>query len=122
MIIILFLKFRFEILLDNSLLINFVLLLTLFAYPIFDSIFVSLNRLYNGKSPLIGGIDHTSHIISRYYDSDKKCIILISSINLIYYLVVYLFFAYDLNILFNLFIIFIFYSILSFLMYIFRLQ
>lgn len=40
---------------------NVSLVLTAFSVPIMDTLTVSINRVLNKKSPLIGGKDHTTH-------------------------------------------------------------
>ncbi len=62
-IIILFLKYRNNLDIDQTIFLDSIILLNLFAYPIYDFFFVSLKRIYNKKSPLAGGTDHTSHVI-----------------------------------------------------------
>ncbi len=40
---------------------NISLVLTAFSLPLIDTIIVSINRIINGKSPMVGGKDHTTH-------------------------------------------------------------
>jgi UDP-GlcNAc:undecaprenyl-phosphate GlcNAc-1-phosphate transferase len=43
-----------------------------FILPIFDTSFVFLNRMRKGKSPFIGGKDHTTHRLAYLGFSEKK--------------------------------------------------
>lgn len=40
---------------------NVSLIVTAFSLPLIDTIIVSINRLLRGKSPMVGGKDHTTH-------------------------------------------------------------
>ena len=48
--------------------------LALLSVQIFDFIFVTINRLLQGKKPYIGGKDHTSHSLVKLGMSNKKAV------------------------------------------------
>jgi len=56
---------------------NLIIFFSIFSYPLFDLFFVSISRLINKKSPLIGGVDHTSHILTKLTKSEIKSFIII---------------------------------------------
>lgn len=51
---------------------NITLVLITFATPIIDTTFVTIRRLSKGKSPMVGGKDHTTHTLSYRGFSDKQ--------------------------------------------------
>ncbi|MDA3867972.1 MAG: MraY family glycosyltransferase [Salinivirgaceae bacterium] len=53
-------------------LFRLVVLLVAFAMPLTDTATVSINRLLRGKSPFVGGKDHTTHYLSYAGLSDRK--------------------------------------------------
>ncbi|MEX1003147.1 MAG: MraY family glycosyltransferase [Crocinitomicaceae bacterium] len=55
-----------------SILSNCTLVLAAFSVPIIDTTFVTIRRLKRGKSPMIGGKDHTTHTLSYAGLSDRK--------------------------------------------------
>jgi UDP-GlcNAc:undecaprenyl-phosphate GlcNAc-1-phosphate transferase len=57
---------------NYSIFSNITLVLIAFATPIIDTTFVSIRRLRKGKSPMIGGKDHTTHTLSYLGLSDKQ--------------------------------------------------
>jgi len=57
----------------------FVTILT-FAIPIIDTTAVVLNRLRSGKSPFIGGKDHTTHIFFFIGVTEKRIALLYAGI------------------------------------------
>jgi len=54
-----------------------------FLIPITDTTSVTINRLLKGKSPFIGGRDHTTHHLSYAGLSDRGVVIVLSVISLI---------------------------------------
>lgn len=65
------------------------LLLTaiIFIIPIVDTTTVVINRLAKGKSPFVGGRDHTTHHLSYLGLSDRKVALLLGSIAFISFLI-----------------------------------
>ncbi len=61
----------------------------LFLIPIVDTTTVTINRLMKGKSPFVGGRDHTTHHLSYLGLSDRQVVLVFAGINL-----AGLFFAY----------------------------
>lgn len=51
---------------------NLILVLVSFAPTLIDSLIVSINRISKGKSPMVGGRDHSTHALSRMGVSDKN--------------------------------------------------
>jgi UDP-GlcNAc:undecaprenyl-phosphate GlcNAc-1-phosphate transferase len=51
---------------------QFLLPVLAFLVPIIDTTTVTINRLQKGKSPFIGGKDHTTHYLSRFGLGDKR--------------------------------------------------
>ncbi len=119
-IIILYLKFKYLIEL-NSYSINYLILLFVtFAYPIYDFVYVCFYRILNKKSPFSGGIDHTSHFFSKYFNSDSKSLIFICGINLIYIVSNYFLILNKYNYYYNICLLLIFYAFLSILIFKFK--
>ena len=54
-----------------------------FLLPLIDTTTVVIKRLAKGKSPFVGGKDHTTHHMSRLLVSDKKVIYVFASISFI---------------------------------------
>lgn len=54
----------------------------IFVVPISDTTAVSINRLLKGKSPFVGGRDHTTHHLSYLGMSDRHVAILMIAISL----------------------------------------
>lgn len=54
-----------------------------FIVPISDTTTVVINRLFKGRSPFIGGKDHTTHNLARIGLSDQKVAISVTIISLI---------------------------------------
>jgi UDP-GlcNAc:undecaprenyl-phosphate GlcNAc-1-phosphate transferase len=50
---------------------QFVLAALMFIVPICDTATVTINRLLKGKSPFVGGKDHTTHHLSYFGFSDR---------------------------------------------------
>ncbi|MEI7595931.1 MAG: MraY family glycosyltransferase [Bacteroidota bacterium] len=51
---------------------NFIGVALIFALPIIDTTTVTINRLRKGKSPFVGGRDHTTHHLALRLRSDSK--------------------------------------------------
>ncbi len=59
-----------------------LLTITIFIIPIVDTTTVTINRLSKGKSPFVGGKDHTTHHLSYAGFSDRQVAIIIGSISM----------------------------------------
>ena len=57
---------------EYSIFSNLTLVLIAFSIPIIDTTFVVFRRISRGKSPLIGGRDHTTHTLSYKGMTDKQ--------------------------------------------------
>ena len=55
-----------------SISLNCLLVLTVFCIPITDTTTVFINRIRKGKSPMIGGRDHTTHHLFYRGFSERK--------------------------------------------------
>ena len=68
------------------------ILITVLAFilPIADTTTVSINRLRSGKSPFVGGKDHTTHHLSYLGYSDKKVALIFITISLVSLSMIYL--------------------------------
>ena len=62
---------------------QFLLPLLAFLVPICDTTTVTINRLAKGKSPFIGGKDHTTHHLSYLGLSDQSVALIIAGISMI---------------------------------------
>lgn len=62
---------------------QFVILIILFLVPITDTASVTINRLMKGKSPFIGGRDHTTHHLSYLGFTDRQVAIILACISII---------------------------------------
>ena len=51
---------------------NLTLTMVTFIVPLTDTIFVTINRIRKGQSPMIGGKDHTTHTLSYQGLSDRQ--------------------------------------------------
>ena len=60
-----------------------ILTAIIFIIPIVDTTTVVINRLAKGKSPFVGGRDHTTHHLSYMGLSDKQVALLLSGIALL---------------------------------------
>lgn len=60
-----------------------IIAVLLFAVPISDTATVSINRLLKGKSPFVGGRDHTTHHLSYAGLTDRHIAIVMIAISLI---------------------------------------
>jgi len=70
---------------DFNLLWSKQIIVTLLAFiiPISDTTTVVINRISKGKSPFIGGKDHTTHYLSYLGLSERQVALLFSGISLI---------------------------------------
>lgn len=57
--------------------------LFVFIVPISDTATVSINRLMQGKSPFVGGKDHTTHNLSYLGFSDRQVAMILISVSLV---------------------------------------
>jgi len=57
--------------------------LFVFIVPISDTATVSINRISQGKSPFVGGKDHTTHNLSYLGFSDRQVAIILISVSLV---------------------------------------
>ena len=64
-----------------------ILTAIIFIIPIVDTTTVVINRLAKGKSPFVGGRDHTTHHLSYMGLSDRKVALLLGSIALLSFLI-----------------------------------
>ena len=62
---------------------NIIFLIGIFSYPLFDIIYVFSKRILNGISPLQGGADHSSHILTNIFNSKYKMLFVILILNLL---------------------------------------
>ncbi|MDA3893825.1 MAG: MraY family glycosyltransferase [Salinivirgaceae bacterium] len=69
---------------DHSNVYPFLLAFMAFIVPVSDTTTVTINRLMRGKSPFIGGRDHTTHHLSYFGLSDRKVAWLLLSINALF--------------------------------------
>lgn len=53
-------------------LFQMAMIMVIFALPLMDTTTVTINRLFLGKSPMVGGKDHTTHYLSRKGWGDKN--------------------------------------------------
>jgi len=67
----------------SNLLITMVVPVFILSVPIFDTIFVSIMRLLQGRSIFEGGKDHTSHRLVTLGLSQKKTVLLLYAISII---------------------------------------
>lgn len=67
-----------------------VLIVLIFLIPLADTTTVTINRLAKGKSPFVGGKDHTTHHLSYLGFSDKQIAMLFVFINTVSSFLVYI--------------------------------
>ncbi|MBC7413081.1 MAG: undecaprenyl/decaprenyl-phosphate alpha-N-acetylglucosaminyl 1-phosphate transferase [Bacteroidia bacterium] len=60
-----------------------ILVLIVFLLPITDTTTVTINRLLNGKSPFVGGRDHTTHYLFFNGFSERKVFLIFMVISLL---------------------------------------
>tara|TARA_B100001250_G_C19803546_1_gene792217 strand:+ start:272 stop:1270 length:999 start_codon:yes stop_codon:yes gene_type:complete len=98
-LIIIFLKLNSLNIISNTLNFkNIIFLVGIFSYPLFDIIYVFCYRILNGISPLQGGADHSSHILTIFFKSKYKMLLVISILNLLILIISYFVFLNLLNI------------------------
>jgi UDP-GlcNAc:undecaprenyl-phosphate GlcNAc-1-phosphate transferase len=68
-----------------------LLTLIIFLIPIVDTTTVVINRLLSGRSPFVGGKDHTTHHLSYAGFSDRQVAIIMGSISFLSCLVTFFF-------------------------------
>jgi len=68
---------------DNSISRNFIAVILAFIVPLSDTTTVTINRLKMGKSPFVGGRDHTTHHLSYLGLSDKQVALVLMLISVI---------------------------------------
>lgn len=67
----------------NPALLGFTTVALVFVLPLTDTITVSINRIRKGKSPFVGGKDHTTHHLFFKGVTEKRIAILFAAIGLI---------------------------------------
>ena len=77
---------------SSSILITLILPLTLMAIPIFDTTLVTVKRIISGRRIDQGGKDHTSHRLVALGFSEKKAVIILYAITVIWSMVALLFY------------------------------
>ncbi len=65
---------------SDSLLVSVSGPLLILIIPVFDTIFVTINRIREGRSIVIGGCDHTSHRLVSLGFSEKSAVLLLYAI------------------------------------------
>ena len=63
---------------------QFIAVIMAFIIPLTDTTTVTINRLLKGKSPFIGGKDHTTHFLTYLGLHEKKAVLLLFTISLIF--------------------------------------
>ena len=86
--------------LDFSPQINFLLISLVFIIPLSDTISVVINRIRQGRSPFVGGRDHSTHKLFLFGLSEKKIALLLFFLSSLAGLLVY-FIVTDTRISFN---------------------
>ena len=69
---------------------QFVVAVICFILPVIDTTVVVYNRVSSGKSPFVGGKDHTTHSLAYLGLSDKKVAIVFLSLSILSVITVYL--------------------------------
>ncbi len=67
----------------NPVLLGFITVALVFILPLTDTITVSINRMRKGRSPFIGGKDHTTHHLFFKGVTEKRIAVLFFAIGLI---------------------------------------
>ena len=116
LMIITFLKYGDKFITSFEIIQYVSLLIICFAYSIYDIIYVCIKRIQAGKSPLDGGLDHSSHKLSRIFNSDLKAIFFLGFINLIYFLINFYLILFNFFYLYNIFIMCLYFAILTIIM------
>lgn len=76
---------------EHPYLLQISMVMIVFALPMMDTITVTVNRLYRGNSPMIGGKDHTTHYLSRSGLGDQKVAVFFIIFSVLQSLVVLIF-------------------------------
>ncbi len=63
---------------------QFIAVIMAFIIPLTDTTTVTINRLLKGKSPFIGGKDHTTHFLTYIGLNEKKAVLLLFTISIIF--------------------------------------
>lgn len=80
---------------STSLLLTVLLPLSLMAIPIFDTTLVTIKRIFSGRRVDQGGKDHTSHRLVALGFTEKKAVIILYIITVIWSIVALLFYKYN---------------------------
>jgi UDP-GlcNAc:undecaprenyl-phosphate/decaprenyl-phosphate GlcNAc-1-phosphate transferase len=62
---------------------SFLIVALAFIVPLSDTTTVTINRLMRKQSPFIGGMDHTTHHISKLVFSDRKTAFILLSVSIL---------------------------------------
>lgn len=73
---------------------QFVIPILAFIVPIIDTITVSIKRISKGKSPFVGGKDHTTHHLSYLGISEKNVAVIMLLISIVSLIMIYLIINY----------------------------
>lgn len=98
----------------NKLIFNFETCLTIIFLPLIDMIRVVFIRIYNGKSPFLGDLNHLHHLMFFKYGSNRAVLLMI-----LYYLFLLLIY-FIVKLPFNL--LFIFFLTIFYVLFIFYLK
>lgn len=63
---------------------QFIAVIMAFIIPLTDTTTVTINRLLKGKSPFIGGRDHTTHHLTYLGFTEKKAVLILFFISLVF--------------------------------------
>ena len=63
---------------------QFIAVIMAFIIPLTDTTTVTINRLLKGKSPFVGGKDHTTHFLTYRGLNEKKAVLLLFAISVIF--------------------------------------
>lgn len=69
---------------------NFIVVILVFIIPIIDTTTVTINRILRGRSPFIGGRDHTTHSLSYLGFSDSQVAWFFAGISMISFIFILL--------------------------------
>ncbi len=75
--------------LDTSIFQSLTLLVLLFLLPISDTTLVTINRLRAGKSPMVGGRDHSTHNLSYLGMKDGQIAFIYSLLTLLHSIIIF---------------------------------
>jgi UDP-GlcNAc:undecaprenyl-phosphate GlcNAc-1-phosphate transferase len=68
---------------------QFIIVITAFILPLADTTTVVINRLSSGRSPFVGGRDHTTHNLFFRGITEKRIAVLFGGIGFISLLIIY---------------------------------